>query len=59
MGAFALGAVPAIAALQLGARRLTLSPKVSVVARRVVPLAAAVVLVIRALLTRADVAKCG
>ena len=59
MGAFALGAVPAIAALQLGARRLTLSPKVNVVVRRVVPLAAAVVLVIRALLTRADVAKCG
>lgn len=59
MGAFALGAVPAIAALQLGARRITLSPKVALVARRVVPLAAAVVLVVRALLTRADVAKCG
>jgi hypothetical protein len=59
MGAFSLGAVPAITALQLGARKLTLSPKVSLVVRRVVPLTAAVVLVIRALLTRADVAKCG
>ncbi len=59
MGAFALGAVPAIAALQFGARRVTLSPRLNVIARRVVPLAAAVVLVIRALLTRADVAKCG
>jgi sulfite exporter TauE/SafE len=59
MGSFALGAVPALAALQLGAKKLSLSPRLTLVARRVVPLAAAVVLVVRALLTRADVAKCG
>jgi uncharacterized protein len=59
MGAFSLGAIPAIAALQLGAHRLTLSPRLNLFARRVVPLTAAVVLVVRALMTRADVAKCG
>lgn len=59
LGAFSLGAVPALGAVQAGAHRLTLSPRLSVVVRRVVPLAAAGVLVVRALMTRADVAKCG
>lgn len=59
LGAFSLGAIPVLGAAQLGAHRLALSPRVSLLARRVVPLAAAVVLVVRALMTRADVAKCG
>ncbi len=58
MGAFALGAIPALAALQLGAHKLTLSPRLNVLARRFVPLAAAVLLVIRALMTRAEVPHC-
>lgn len=59
MGAFSLGAIPAIAVLQVGAHRIRLSPRVALWARRVVPLVAAVVLVVRALMTRAEVAKCG
>lgn len=59
LGAFSLGALPALGAVQLGARRLSLSPRMALVARRVVPLLAAVMLVARALMTRADVAKCG
>ena len=59
LGAFSLGAVPALGAVQVGAGRLTLSPRWTLVARRVVPLLAAVMLIVRALMTRADVAKCG
>lgn len=59
LGAFSLGALPALGALQLGAHRLRLSPRFSLVARRVVPLVAAAVLVGRALMMRPDVAKCG
>ncbi len=59
LGAFSLGAVPALGALQVGAHRLALSPRWSLVIRRVVPLTAAVVLIVRALMTRGDVAKCG
>ena len=59
LGAFSLGALPALGAVQLGAGRLTLSPRWTLVARRVVPLLAAVMLIARALMTRADVAKCG
>lgn len=58
LGAFSLGALPALGAVQLGAQVST-SPRLAVVARRVVPLVAAVVLVVRALMTRADPAKCG
>ena len=54
------GRLPALGAVQLGARKLTFSPRVALVARRVVPLLAAAMLVARALMTRAaDVAKCG
>jgi uncharacterized protein len=57
--AFSLGALPALAAVQLGARHLNVSPRVALVARRVVPLVAAVVLIARALLTKSDPARCG
>jgi sulfite exporter TauE/SafE len=59
LGAFALGALPALLTVQLGMQRVTVSPRVSFVLRRVVPIAAAVVLVARALLMRPDVAQCG
>ena len=59
LGAFSLGALPALAAVQLGVNRLDRAPRLALVARRVVPLVAAVVLVARALMTRGDVAKCG
>ena len=59
LGAFALGALPAVLTVQLGMQRVTVSPRVSFVLRRVVPMAAAVVLVARALLMRPDVAQCG
>lgn len=59
LGAFAVGALPALAAVQLGARRLEASPRVALVMRRVVPLAAAAVLIVRALLTKGDPAQCG
>lgn len=58
LGAFSLGALPALGAVQLGAQVST-SPRLALIARRVVPLVAAVVLVVRALMTRADPAKCG
>jgi uncharacterized protein len=57
---FALGAVPALVAVQLTAHRLSLSPKVVSVARRAVPLVAAAVLIARALMTKASVmGQCG
>lgn len=59
MFAFGLGGAPAIAAVQVGAQKLTLSPKVALWVRRAVPLAAAAVLIIRALLTKDDPAQCG
>lgn len=59
LGAFSLGALPALGAVQLGARQFNASPRMALVARRVVPLIAAVVLVVRALMTHGDVAKCG
>lgn len=59
LGAFALGALPALAAVQLGARRLEASPRLALLMRRVVPLAAAAVLIVRALLTKDDPAQCG
>lgn len=59
MAGFALGGVPALAAVQLGAGRLRGHPRAALVLRRVVPLAAAAVLIFRALSTRADVARCG
>lgn len=59
LGAFALGALPALLAVQLGASRLSLSPRVTFIARRLVPVAAAVVLIARALLTRPEVGQCG
>jgi sulfite exporter TauE/SafE len=59
LGAFALGALPALAMVQLGAERLEASPRLAQVMRRAVPLAAAAVLIIRALLTKDDPAQCG
>lgn len=59
LGAFALGALPAVLTVQLGMKRVTVSPRVSFVLRRVVPVAAAAVLIARALLMRPDVAQCG
>lgn len=59
LGSFGLGAVPALVAVQLGVNKAPMSPKVSFVLRRLVPIAAAVVLIARALMTRADVAQCG
>ncbi len=58
MGAFSLGAIPALATLQLGAHRLTLSPRLVNVARRVVPLAAAAVLIVRTLTANPEVPRC-
>ncbi|MDP1827279.1 MAG: sulfite exporter TauE/SafE family protein [Archangium sp.] len=58
LGAFSLGAIPALGAVQLGTQ-LSTSPRLALIARRVVPLVAAAVLVVRALMTRADPAKCG
>ncbi|MFT3710335.1 MAG: sulfite exporter TauE/SafE family protein [Archangium sp.] len=55
LGAFALGAMPALLGAQLGLAKLNLPPWV----RRVVPLAAAAVLIVRALLARGEVAHCG
>lgn len=59
LGAFALGAVPAVVAVQVGVGKLSLSPRLGFVLRRVVPLAAAVVLIARALLARGEVTQCG
>lgn len=58
LGAFSLGAVPALGAVQWGTWGST-SPRLALIVRRVVPLVAAVVLIVRALMTRADPAKCG
>ena len=58
MGAFSLGAIPALVALQLGAHRLTISPRLVQVARRVVPLTAAGVLIARALTTSPESPRC-
>ncbi|MBL8914497.1 MAG: sulfite exporter TauE/SafE family protein [Archangium sp.] len=55
LASFALGAVPALLAAQLGLARLNVNPWI----RRVVPLAAAAVLIVRALLARNDVGHCG
>jgi hypothetical protein len=51
MGAFALGATPALAFVQTHALLLTRHPRLAAVARRSVPVVAAVVLVWRALAT--------
>lgn len=59
LGAFALGALPALAMVQAGAQRLEGSPRLAQVMRRAVPLAAAAVLIIRALLARDGPAQCG
>ncbi|MFZ5445504.1 MAG: sulfite exporter TauE/SafE family protein [Myxococcota bacterium] len=59
MFAFGLGAVPAIAAVQIGAQRLSISPRAATWLRRLVPLAAAAVLIVRALMTKDDPAQCG
>lgn len=56
LAAFALGGLPALSAAQLGARRLERHP---VLLKRVVPLVAATVLIVRALSLRNDVVPCG
>lgn len=55
LGAFALGAMPALLGAQIGLAKLNVPPWL----RRVVPLAAAAVLIVRALMARADVSHCG
>ena len=50
---------PALGAVQFGAKRLTVSPRVALIARRVVPLVAALVLIARALMMRNEVNHCG
>ncbi|MFO0594423.1 MAG: sulfite exporter TauE/SafE family protein [Myxococcaceae bacterium] len=59
MVVFSLGAVPAVVGVQLGAARLAQSERWTFVLRRAVPVAAAVVLVVRALMARADTVACG
>lgn len=59
LAAFALGGIPALAAAQLGAGRLERNPRAAMFLKRVVPLVAATVLIVRALSTRNDVAPCG
>lgn len=53
MGAFSLGGLPALTVTQLQGRWLSRKPKLSLVMRRVIPVAAAVVLVWRALVVGA------
>jgi hypothetical protein len=50
LGAFSLGAIPALVAVQLGARSLDRWPTPALILRRVVPLVAAMVLIVRAVL---------
>ncbi len=59
MLAFSLGAIPALVAVQLGASRAGQWPRAALVARRVVPLVAAAVLIVRALTARAGPEQCG
>lgn len=59
LGSFALGAVPALLAVQLGLQRLSVSPQAVFVVRRLVPVAAAAVLIVRAVLARNEVGACG
>ncbi len=59
LAAFALGGIPALSAVQLGAGTLSKRPKLALVLKRVVPLAAAAVLIVRALTTHNDVVQCG
>lgn len=59
LGAFSLGAVPALAAVQVGAQRLGRFGRAGGLLRRAVPLTAAAVLVVRAWLHRGDVTQCG
>jgi sulfite exporter TauE/SafE len=59
MLAFSLGAVPALAAVQFGTSRVGQRPRVALVARRVVPLVAAGVLIVRALTARSAPPQCG
>lgn len=58
MSAFALGAIPLLGAVQLGARSLDRWPTAALVLRRVVPLVAAVVLIVRAVLAQQSAAQC-
>ncbi len=58
MAAFSLGAVPLLVAVQLGARSLDRWPTASLVLRRVVPLVAAVVLIVRAILAQQSATQC-
>jgi hypothetical protein len=58
MGAFSLGAVPVLGAVQLGARSFDRWPTASMVLRRAVPLVAAAVLIARALLARDQTPDC-
>lgn len=59
LGAFSLGALPALGAVQLGARQLERSPRATLIMRRVVPLVAAAVLIVRALMTKEAPEHCG
>jgi hypothetical protein len=59
MLAFSLGAIPALVAVQLGATRAGHWPRAALIARRVVPLVAAGVLIVRALTARSGPEQCG
>jgi sulfite exporter TauE/SafE len=59
LGSFAFGAVPAIALVQVGATKIDRFPRATLVMRRVVPLVAAAVLVVRALTTKEAPEHCG
>ena len=58
MAAFSLGAIPLLVAVQLGARSLDRWPTAALVLRRVVPLVAAAVLVVRAILAQQNATQC-
>ncbi len=50
LGAFSLGAIPAVVAVQLGSKSLDRWPTPALIMRRVVPLVAAIVLIARAVI---------
>ncbi len=59
LACFALGAIPALTAVQLSEQRIGWSPQLSAWLRTVVPLVAAALLVARALVHRSATTQCG
>ena len=58
MAAFSLGAIPVLVTVQLGTRSFDRWPRAQLVLRRAVPLTAAVVLIVRAVLAQQSAAQC-